>query len=761
MKKTRKLLNIIIAIMLALSFMLTAVACGDDDEDDTAVKGSITKELVYEDGIHKGSNPEDTETNFIADGKTDYVLVTPKNATSRYPANAKLEFNILFEKATGFSMVTTTDDKVTYSENAKYISLGDTTLLDQAGIGKDSSGNVLHEYSYEYLTREGFKIITKGKSVFLYTVHEDGLFNAVHKFMEINFNYQYYYVNCMTIDSDVKNLKLKNFNVTEVPDVHRVGITGSNLNGLDQSTPVPVRPGDTEGLGPQASTEVQFKNMRYGIQVHANYWMQMNVHMRKNASDVKPYGGTNYYSNDIHNEFYWVDYFNADHLSAWYASDRLGKDKYDAPTASQMQKWVSTTTSDRICYTAGGDKDAYEAGIRHFANKLIYSLKAYNTVDYPNENVITFTMGDSGSTCMCNSCQSIYTQCNNAYSITTLLVCNDIMELVEPWLEEQKTNGDPYHAYREDFDLVFFAYNKLTAPPTIYDEATDTHQPCSVQGMLDDEPVPVKFHKNVGVYHAEGNTGGRFDGYLDVLSPRVEVGLQEIYGWEELFDENDKFKAFWTWYNSGNIYAAGYFSDPMTTYSKNYWTLKAIVGSDFVYAAHQHTTNYTSGYTSLFYFLMGELRWDCTQDAEQLTNDYFNAMYGPAAESMKALLTAMQDHWAWIVSSMDAQGSNPGRGQGINQNSKWWPYQATSKWLEFVDNAYEDIEYLKAENPTLYSAYNYRIKLEEACPLYTILRTYQFASQKPYSDAKEIELKQRLLDSVSWAGGMGIDNVAQ
>ena len=136
-------------------------------------------------------------------------------------------------------------------------------------------------------------------------------------------------------------------------------------------------------------------------------------------------------------------------------------------------------------------------------------------------------------------------------------------------------------------------------------------------------------------------------------------------------------------------------------------------------------------------------------------------MYGPAADSMKALMNAMQNHWTWIMSSLVSEGKNPGRGTAVKQSTKYWPYQATSKWIDFIDMAYEDIEYLKAENPTLYSAIDYRIRLEAACPYYTILYTYGASSQKPYSDAKGAEYKAKLLECIEWAGGMGIENVAQ
>ena len=743
MKKFNKIFNTIISLMLALALMMSFAACGEGDgDDDEITNGSITKELVYEDGVHEGLNPEDLDDYFIRDGECDYVIVIPKVCDNEVRI-AKDEFNLLFKRATGFALKYVTDDKVeTFNQNQKYISIGYTTLLEEAGITPE-------QYTREELKTQGYKIKTVGKSVFLYASFNWGFFNAVYKFMSINFNYKFFTANCLTIDTEVKEKKLKNFNVTDVPDIDNVTFQGSSI--MSTSTAVAIKPGDVEALGATAYDDLQMRKYRYRMFPLPSYYYAMSTHMRKLESDVAIYPISQYgiqMSSNLHNEFVWADNFDMDYINAWYASDRMGVDRFPAPTVNEVQMWRSQTQSDRLCYTAHGDEDAYEAMLDHFANKVIYSMKVYNKVDFPLKNELFLTENDSYGTCMCNACQAIYSQCGNAFVSTTVLFANELMERVEIWMAEQEALGDPYNALRDDFSLIIMPYNKITAPPTYYDETSGEYVPYTVNGEK------IMLHKYVGYWHVEGYADGRFDGYTDVLNVKNQVGFDEEFGWLAVSNpEYSQTQHKISWNNSGHTNCGFYFDDSLSLYSRNYWILKAICDFDTVFCASPYSGGaIETGWRFLLFYVCDQLRWDCTQDTSKLVDEYFDAMYGPASVSMRALYDAMVNHWSWIMSELLSRGSYPNRGSQIKQSTKYWPYQATSQWVNLVNKAYDDIAYLKSDNPNLHATYDYRIQTEEICVLYTIIYTYESATQRPFTDAQFKLFKSRLADCISWTG---------
>ena len=144
-----------------------------------------------QDGDH---NPPETYENthvFIAPEVTDeryiiknqeflYTIVVPENITKR-EAIAKDEFIALLKRATGIvaSAVVDTDIK-TYNPKGKYLSIGQTSLIEKAGIS----------INRDALKSNGVRIITKHDNIFLMGGVSDGAINAVYDFFNICFDYE-------------------------------------------------------------------------------------------------------------------------------------------------------------------------------------------------------------------------------------------------------------------------------------------------------------------------------------------------------------------------------------------------------------------------------------------------------------------------------------------------------------------------------------------------------------------------------------------
>ena len=208
----KKLIKII-SCLLAFTITFCVAGCGEREE--------TVGRTVYN-GTHDYTAPERNDDYIVKNGKTEYKLVVPSEQ-SKYIKMAKREFNYLFLQATGISLNTVTDDQATYDENAKYISLGKTSLLTAAGITVDK----------KTLGTEGHKIVTEGQSVFLVGGTDEGTLYAVYTFMEINFNYDCFYNDCISIDRNVTSVKLRDYKVTDIPDIPVRFQDGGSMLALD------------------------------------------------------------------------------------------------------------------------------------------------------------------------------------------------------------------------------------------------------------------------------------------------------------------------------------------------------------------------------------------------------------------------------------------------------------------------------------------------------------------------------------------------
>ncbi|MDE5896744.1 MAG: DUF4838 domain-containing protein, partial [Clostridia bacterium] len=120
-------------------------------------------------------------TGLAENGKSDYAIVIPKTCGS-YAAFAAEEFQDLFSEATGVKLPIITDEGVSWSESAKYISIGATKLFAESGLTCD----------FATFKQSGARLFTKGNSVMLAGASEEGALYAVYDFLGILFDYEFY-----------------------------------------------------------------------------------------------------------------------------------------------------------------------------------------------------------------------------------------------------------------------------------------------------------------------------------------------------------------------------------------------------------------------------------------------------------------------------------------------------------------------------------------------------------------------------------------
>lgn len=153
---------------------------------------------------------EFTETFLVQNGASAYKIVVPAAAGTDILFAAE-ELRSLFAEATGVTLEVTADTDKTFSETDKVLSVGETTV--KAGSGVTAP--------YSELGADGLRLVTKGNTVIMAGGSDTGAMYAVYEFLERTFGFECYAADEYAIDHNVTDLRLKAFDVTEVPTFAR------------------------------------------------------------------------------------------------------------------------------------------------------------------------------------------------------------------------------------------------------------------------------------------------------------------------------------------------------------------------------------------------------------------------------------------------------------------------------------------------------------------------------------------------------------
>lgn len=212
------------ALMLATALSASIAGCGGtagNKPENPIVDGGIdmnwngtdgninsnVKDFYVEGKIHDYT-ATDTDGYLLRDGKSDYSVVYSANAAERVNTAVK-ELRSFFLEATGFYLPVKYAEDVSYTPSSKYIVIGENSV--------SASAEVIPEY--DVLGVQGFNIKTVGQSVFILGYTAEGTQFGTYEFLSMLFDYDFYGVDTYTINSGITDVKLKNYNVTDVPDI--------------------------------------------------------------------------------------------------------------------------------------------------------------------------------------------------------------------------------------------------------------------------------------------------------------------------------------------------------------------------------------------------------------------------------------------------------------------------------------------------------------------------------------------------------------
>lgn len=616
-----------ICVFLVASTLLTcAVGCTDENEITENIPAGVEKADYV--GTHDFTMTETSEY-LVKDGKTDYILVTEAELTS-IEQTAKEEFITLFEEATDIRIQAVNDNGLTHNPSSKFISLGETGLFETSGIELDKA----------QLTDEGVRIVTKDNTIYLLGGGQYGTLYSVYDFMQLTFNYEQYFVDCMEIDTNVKEKKLYDYNVTDIPDMNR------------------------RSTGYAFMTQ-EFKN-RMRIPLYSgNYFLPIHPKMTaEGKADRTTVGATAHNSNEyLPREDY------PDH-SAWFGD-----------------------SGDVLCYTAHGDEAELDLMAQECAKKVAASLMTYTTDLYPNMNAVSLTVEDNNDSCACDAC----TKSLEKYGTKTaavIIFINKFNGYVRQWLEENKDN-ELY--YRENFDVLFFAYNSFSLAPASWDEEKGEYVANAPELMLDD---------GVYVWVALMNI---MEEEISIYHPKNDRAREQIEKWGALSD------GLWLWTYSTNFSAYLYFHDSFALYNSEGYRYLASHNVRYYYQnAQSYQTGSATAFHNLSLYLQSKLTWNTSLDTEELIDNYMNAMFKESAPIMKQLFTSMRLHNRQLKEKIEYSNSI--------ENASYFPYNTLKNWTDMCDEALKAVDSYRTRDPETYSVLKDHIEAEWVYPAYATLQ---------------------------------------
>lgn len=678
--KMRKIINFILSAVMVTTSFATLASCNFGGTSNDKVSEGEIERYAYTDGVHDYTAPERANDYMVRNGTTDYVLVVPANASSREELAAD-EFKVLFKRATNIDIPVILDnsgDSALQNENAKRISIGETSLITRLSAEEKKALG----YDQSILGSDGVRIITKNNTVYLLGGTMYGTLYAVYDFMQICFNYEFYYRNCIEMDTNIKNLKLRDFDVTDIPDVM--------MRNYGNCISLHKKAWDFElDSGVVDSTDVERAMNRYRYITSTEIYLP--IYTEKGGYELN-YG--------LHNVYYYVH--PNDNEGKWRANWLSN----NAP-ANQPQ-------SQELCYTAHGNEEDLTALVEACADKIIYSL----TLDqWKDRSYVGFTIMDGGYQCTCDSCQEAYRQDGDSYAGAIIRVANRIMAMVKEWMAN---NGQ---ADRE-LNMYFFAYGTTEKAPVYWDEDLQTYVPANESVKCrDDVYAYICTHNDSrSIYWAEPQSENAQD-------------IEEIVKWRAVAGH-----MFNWFYQQRYVLYSAYF-DTFSMMNTDMYSYVIENGGFFAFNQGDYRGETVTGFGVLNEYVYSKIMWDVTLDMETLCKKFFKAMYKDAAETMWDIFVSEREYSMTVSQDITVGEYNYSR---INKASLY-PYKARLlPLIEKYEKALSEIEILKKTAPAEYELVRQRINTEYVAPLYLTLKFYGSKEVRPFSNAKKLEYKAKL-----------------
>ena len=522
-----------------------------------------------------------------------------------------------------------------------------------------------------------------------------GPVNAVYDFFQICFNFEIYTKNCIVIDTDVKNLKLRNFDVTDIPDIEYNTITHGPLASYLKAT-------DRDFLALQSGDMTK---------------EDINAEISNARIRMRFCPGTN--RAVMHFVF---GQFGSHTVSTAHTTMILYSKKNNAIPGNENIEITSDWFADsgnQICWKAHGNEKALQDMKVFTANYFINSMKENLPSVYPAADYFPLLNWDGGGYCNCEYCGQSMAEYGGNYAGSNIEFANDVAALIEKAMAD-----DPDDSWdRPNFKILLFAYDRTSTAPAYYDEEAGKY--------VTYNDLEVSDH--LCLYNTRYPLA-----FTDVCDEDQLDKLENIKAWGDIVNHQ------WIWDYSHHYQSGAFFLDNLNGFSKERYQHMAAMGVTNKFTEVHSAQEVLTTWFDLTTYWQSKLVWDSNADTEKMINGYFDAMYGAAADTMKNLYYDQKIYTQHMYEEYERRTGAICR----NGYNMWepmdYPFQVLKSWVKQIDKAIEEIEIYKSIDMDLYNVYLDRIEIEAIQYFHVIWRLYNSATP-PYTMEEKEDYKARFV----------------
>lgn len=325
-----------------------------------------------------------------------------------------------------------------------------------------------------------------------------------------------------------------------------------------------------------------------------------------------------------------------------------------------------TPDKSQLCYTAHGDEKSYALMLDTIMENMIAE---WMKPAYKDAYILNFGHMDHGTWCACETCAKAKTDYNGSNAAVVIWMCNDIAERTRQWMESDE--GKPY---AKDFLILFSAYQHTEVPPTYYD---------AEEGVYKFVDESVVCDPDVGVMFAPGNLDYQNSLYHEINSPFRE----RFDAWSAVVEHFNIYR-YQVNYN--------YFLMPYDTFSTQQEFYQYAASKNTYWLFDEGQRNQLGGATGWQVFknyICSKLQWNVNADLDELTDRFFTHYYGAGGEAMRKFFDEYRIHSRDLIDNFDFTRLNSLYHTCLKP--KYWPKQLLDRWVGYIDEALDAIEYLK------------------------------------------------------------------
>ena len=357
-------------------------------------------------------------------------------------------------------------------------------------------------------------------------------------------------------------------------------------------------------------------------------------------------------------------------------------------------EWYNSGTT-QLGYTAHGNKESYDEMVEEMARVMWDLLK-----EEPNKRDITLTQQDHSSWCNCSEnsgnirgCQQTIADYGNAPMATQLFFANDVTERIEQYRLAEQPDRLPIIVH-------VFAYHRTIPAPVEAEKVNGEWVPA------DGYRGKAIGHENLSVYMAIYGS----QNYQLPLEDAKNATAKDLIEQYRVIANHVSFWPYTTYFDN--------FFVPFDSFAanQNHYKYYAAAGAEILFNQGQHNNGAATGFSHLKTFMFGVWGWDVNVNYNTLVDAYFENVYGSSNGAMRKMYEEIRAFCAYRLE----QGLVNESIYGSGASATLFPTQMLFQWLDYCEQAYEEIAHLQATDPTLWANMHDAITLESLLPRYFI-----------------------------------------